>query len=319
MNAATLHTAEAKYLLPGSLREAADMAAEHQDHFRFVAGGTDVLVNRFQGNEASACLIDLGRIPDLQGIARADGHLRIGALETLDRLQGDPLVLAEAPMLAEAARSVGAPLLRKAATLGGNVLCENRCLYYNQSEWWRESVGYCLKCNGDICIATGGRNACFSELVSDTAPALIALDAEIEYADGEAVVRRKLESIYTGDGVAPRNLPPAAIVTALWLPLGRGFTWAFHKLRERQSLEFTSLTTAMTLDSGGRIKVAMAGVDPRPVVVEAAATDDPEAVVRKAIKGARAIDNDMFTRLYRREMIGVYLRESFNTVTAART
>lgn len=318
MNTATLPTAEAKYLLPGSLREAADMAAQHHGHFRFVAGGTDVLVNRFQGNEASTCLIDLGRIPDLHGIARAEGHLRIGALETLERLQGDPLVLAEAPMLAEAARSVGAPLLRKAATLGGNVLCENRCLYYNQSEWWRESVGYCLKCNGDICIATGGRNACFSELVSDTAPALIALDAEIEYADGEAVVRRKLESIYTGDGVAPRNLPPTAIVTALWLPLGRGFTWAFHKLRERQSLEFTSLTTAMTLDSDGRIKVAMAGVDPRPVVVEAAATDDPEAVVRKAIKGARAIDNDMFTRLYRREMIGVYLRESFNTVTAAR-
>jgi len=319
MNTATLPTAEAKYLLPGSLREAADMAAQHQGRFRFVAGGTDVLVNRFQGNETSACLIDLGRIPDLKGIARADGHLRIGALETLERLQGDPLVLAEAPMLAEAARSVGAPLLRKAATIGGNVLCENRCLYYNQSEWWRESVGYCLKCNGDICIATGGRNACFSELVSDTAPALIALDAEIEYADGETVVRRKLESIYTGDGVTPRNLPPAAIVTALWLPLGRGFSWAFHKLRERQSLEFTSLTTAMTLDSGGRIKIAMAGVDPRPVVVEAAATDDPEAVVRKAIKGARAIDNDMFTRLYRREMIGVYLRDSFNTVTAART
>ncbi len=318
MNTATLPTAEAKYLLPGSLREAAGMAAQHNGRFRFVAGGTDVLVNRFQGNEASACLIDLGRIPDLKGIARTDGHLRIGALETLERLQGDPLVLAEAPMLAEAARSVGAPLLRKAATIGGNVLCENRCLYYNQSEWWRESVGYCLKCNGDICIATGGRNACFSELVSDTAPALIALDTEIEYVDGEAVVRKKLEHIYTGDGVAPRNLPPAAIVTALWLPLGRGFSWAFRKLRERQSLEFTSLTTAMTLDSSGRIKVAMAGVDPRPVVVEAAATDDPEAVVRKAIKGARAIDNDMFTRLYRREMIGVYLRESFNTVTAAR-
>lgn len=318
MNAPTLPVAQAKYLLPASLREAADMAAQHPGSFRYVAGGTDVLVNRFQGNEASTCLIDLGRIPELKGIARVDGHLRIGSLETLDRLMKHPLVLADAPMLAEAARSVGAPLLRKTATIGGNVLCENRCLYYNQSEWWRESVGYCLKCNGDICIATGGRNACFSELVSDTAPALIALDAEIEYTDGEAVMRTPLERIYTGDGVAPRNIPPAAIVTALWLPLGRGFTWAFRKLRERQSLEFTSLTTAMTLDSGGRIKIAMAGVDPRPVVVEAAATDDPEALVRKAIKGARAIDNDMFTRLYRREMIGVYLRDSFNTVTAAR-
>ncbi|PIZ05633.1 MAG: 4-hydroxybenzoyl-CoA reductase subunit beta, partial [Flavobacteriales bacterium CG_4_10_14_0_8_um_filter_32_5] len=48
------------------------------------------------------------------------------------------------------ALSVGSPLIRKTATIGGNVLCENRCLYYNQSEWWRESIGYCLKCDGDI-------------------------------------------------------------------------------------------------------------------------------------------------------------------------
>ncbi|MBK8490898.1 MAG: FAD binding domain-containing protein [Saprospirales bacterium] len=211
-------------------------------------------------------------------------------------------------MLIEAALSVGAPLLRKTATLGGNVLCENRCLYYNQSEWWRESVGYCLKCDGDICIATQGKKACFSELVSDTAPALIAMDAEIEVIDLDGARRVKLEDIYTGDGVKPRNLPETAIVTAILLPLDRGFSTSYFKLRQRESLEFTSLTAAIALDKTGKLKIALSGVDPKPVVVVGKKDDDPEGLIKKAIKGARAIDNDMYTRKYRREMIGVYLR-----------
>src|SRR5690606_26840442 len=104
---------------------------------------------------------------------------------------------------------------------------------------------YCLKCSGDICIATQGKNACFSELVSDTAPALIAMDAEIEFIDENGTSRKKLEEIYSGDGVKPRNLSETTIVTALYLPLNRSFKTAFFKLRERESLEFTSLTTAV--------------------------------------------------------------------------
>lgn len=217
-------------------------------------------------------------------------------------------------MLIEAALSVGAPLLRKTATLGGNVLCENRCLYYNQSDWWRESIGYCLKCDGDICIATGGRKACFSELVSDTAPALVAMDAEIEYVDQSGATRKKLEEIYTGDGIKPRNIPDTAIVTALFLPRLRNFKHAFFKLRERESLDFTSLTTAVTLDNAGKLKIAIAGVDPKPVVVEGTPHDDHEILITKALKKSRAIDNNMYSRTYRRDMIGVYLRKSFRQV-----
>jgi len=218
-------------------------------------------------------------------------------------------------MLIEAALSVGSPLIRKTATIGGNVLCENRCLYYNQSEWWRESIGYCLKCDGDICIATGGKNACFSELVSDTAPALIAMDAEIEYVDEKGTHQQPLESIYTGDGVKPRNLSETAIITAILLPLNRGFKTAFFKLRERESLEFTSLTSAVVVDKNGKLKIALSGVDPKPVVIEGKIEDDKDLLIKKAIKAARAVDNDMYSRKYRREMISVYLKRSFEKLT----
>lgn len=304
--------AEKQYLIPVSINEAIVFARQNEGAFKYLAGGTDVMVNRFQGNEESPCLIDISRLEDLKGITKDDKYLRIGALEILEELKHNQDIQTEFPMLIEAALTVGAPLLRKTATIGGNVLCENRCLFYNQSEWWREAVGYCLKCEGDICIATQGKNACFSELVSDTAPALIAMDAEIEIMDIDGVKRIKLEDIYTGDGVTPRNLSETAILTAIFLPLNREFKTDFHKLRERESLEFTSLTSAIAIDANGKLKIALSGVDPKAVVVEGTINDDQATLIKQAVKGSRAVDNDMYSRKYRREMIAVYLKRSFD-------
>jgi len=306
---------EKKYILATTVQEAIEQAIANKGNFKYLAGGTDVMVNRFQGNETASCLIDITKIETLKGITKQGDFLRIGALEILEELKFNSDLKTEFPMLIEAALSVGSPLIRKTATIGGNVLCENRCLYYNQSEWWRESIGYCLKCEGDICIATGGKNACFSELVSDTVPALIAMDAEIEYLDENGKHQQPLESIYTGDGVKPRNLSETAIITAILLPLNRGFKTAFFKLRERESLEFTSLTSAVVVDKNGKLKIALSGVDPKPVVIEGKIEDDKDLLIKKAIKAARAVDNDMYSRKYRREMISVYLKRSFEKLT----
>lgn len=304
-------TAEKKYLMAESVEQAIQLGKENQGSFKFIAGGTDLMVNRYQENESSPCLIDITRISNLKGVSKDGNYLRIGALEELQTLGKHEAIKSEFPMLIDAALKVGSPLIRKTATLGGNVLCENRCLFYNQSEWWRESIGYCLKCEGDICIATKGKNACFSELVSDTAPAIIAMNGLIEYVDEKGMHQVPLESIYTGDGVHPRNLPTLAIVTAILLPIGQQFKWDYHKLRERESLEFTSLSSAVTLSAEGKIKIALAGVDPKAVVVEGQQGDETEELIKKAIKGSRAVDNDMYSRKYRREMISVYLNRSF--------
>ncbi|PIZ05634.1 MAG: hypothetical protein COY57_06220, partial [Flavobacteriales bacterium CG_4_10_14_0_8_um_filter_32_5] len=113
----------------------------------------------------------------------------------------------------------------------------------------------------------------------------------------------------------PRNLSETAIITALFLPLNRGFKTAFFKLRERESLEFTSLTSAVVVDKNGKLKIALSGVDPKPVVIEGKIEDDKDLLIKKAIKAARAVDNDMYSRKYRREMISVYLKRSFEKLT----
>ncbi|RLD28226.1 MAG: hypothetical protein DRI75_07455 [Bacteroidetes bacterium] len=303
--------AEKTYLIPTTINEAIELAKANLGAFKYLAGGTDIMVNRFQGNEDTPCLIDITKINELKGVSKEGDYLRIGALEILEELKFKKEIVEEFPLLIEAALSVGAPLIRKTATIGGNVLCENRCLFYNQSEWWRESAGFCLKCEGDVCIATKGKKVCYSELVSDTAPALIAMDAVIELTDIEKTSRVKLESIYTGDGVTPRNLSETAILTAILLPLNREFKTDFYKLRERESLEFTSLTCAVAVDKNGKLKIALSGVDPKAVVVEGTVNDNKTGVIKKALKGARAIENDMYSRKYRREMISVYINRSF--------
>ncbi len=172
--------AEKKYLQPKTISEALEMAKGFATDFRFLAGGTDILVNKFQGNDSSASLIDITGIEELKIVEQKGNFLHIGSLVTLDELKNHSVLQNNFPVLLEAAHAVGSPLIRKTGTIGGNLLCENRCSFYNQSEWWREAVGYCLKCEGDICIATGGKKNCFSKFVSDTAIALISLDAEIE-------------------------------------------------------------------------------------------------------------------------------------------
>ncbi len=303
--------AQETYLQPTTIHEAIEMAGRQKKEFKYIAGGTDVMVNRFQGNEKAPCLIDLSGIAELTDVEKDDKYLRIGALEKLSDLKKFGEITNEFPMLIEAANSVGSPLIRKSATIGGNVLCENRCLFYNQSEWWRDSIGLCLKCDGDICIATKGKKACFSELVSDTAPALISMDAELELIDNDGERRVKLEDIYTGDGVKPINLDRKAILKAILLPRHHEFKTVFKKLRQRKSLEFTSLTTAVSLNKTGRLKIALAGVDPKAVVVQGTVDSNKSELIKKAVKGARAVDNDMYSRKYRREMITVFLNQSF--------
>lgn len=305
--------AEKTYHQPKSVREAIRLSLEAQEGFRFLAGGTDVLVNKFQGNDGSACLIDITGIEALRSITVEGNLLQIGPLVTLEGIAANEIIRASFSALAEAAKSAATPVLRKTATIGGNLLCENRCSFYNQSKWWREAVGYCLKCDGDICIATGGAKKCFSRFVSDTAPVLIAFDARLLMEDEHGEYEVALEEIYTGDGLKPRNLSATSIVKKILLPLRDKQACVFMKLRPRESMDFTSLTTAVSVSASGDIKIVIGGVDPKPVVISGR-REEQEELIRKAIKKPRIVDNDIYPRLYRKEMIGVFLKRSFDQI-----
>jgi 4-hydroxybenzoyl-CoA reductase subunit beta len=303
--------AEKKYFKTNTVEEAVTIAKANSN-FCFLAGGTDVLVNKFQGTEEATCLIDITGIDELKSVTIEGNFLKIGSLIKLDDLKKHDVIAKNFPALLEAAHQAASPMLRKTATIGGNVLCENRCSFFNQSEFWREAVGYCLKCEGEICIATGGTKACFSKFVSDTAPVLISMDAQLEITDETGTKIIPLESIYTGDGINPRSLSKTAIIKNIILPLNRCFKTAFRKLRPREAVDFTSLTTAVTTNNLGTVKIVLGGVDPKPIVVSGNVNDDKEKLIKEAIKKSRIVDNDYYSRSYRKEMIPVFLKQSFD-------
>jgi len=298
-------------LQPKTVEEALEYASQYENCFKYIAGGTDVLVNRFQGNDISECLIDITGIDELSNVNNSGNYLRIGSLVKLSELKNYDIIKNEFPTLIEAANSVGSPLIRNSATIGGNLLCENRCFYFNQSEWWRHSVGFCLKCEGDICIATGTNKACYSEFVSDTAPVLISMGAQIDVVDKNGTKIMKLEEIYTGDGVKPINLSRTAIIKSILVPLNQRFRSVFKKLRQRESLEFTSLTTTVTVDKDNNLLIAISGVDPKPIVLAGTTENVKVKLIKEALGKCRSVDNDMLSRKYRRDMITMFLTGSF--------
>lgn len=299
------------YVKATSVEHAISLAKENAGSFRYLAGGTDVIVNKFQGNEDADLLIDISGISELQEITTTETHLIIGSLVCLDDLKKEQNISTYFHVLLEAAHSVASPTIRKTATIGGNLLCENRCSYYNQSEWWREAAGRCLKCNGDLCLVTGGTKNCLSKFVSDTAVALISLNAFIEVNEGNVVTLVPLESIYSGDGVNPRILGKTAIIKSIHIPLHEEFRSAYKKLRKRETLDFTSMTTAVSVNKKDKIRIVLGGVHAKPVVVDGSVNDDPDVLISQVISNTRIVDNDTYSRAYRKEMITVFLKRSF--------
>ncbi len=298
-----------QYFRPDKVEDAWELSQSHPDAC-YVAGGTDYWVNNFQGNKSNSIIIDLSEIKALRGIRMQEGNLYIGSQTRLHELSVSPAINAQHPALVKAIKSIATPVIRKSATLGGNLLCENRCTFYNQSEFWRTSVGFCLKCEGDICIATGGKKACYSKIVSDTAAVLISCHASIAFYTREGIQKMPLKELYSGNGLKPVNLPEHAIITGVFIPTSPAFITDFNKLRLRESMDFSSLSTAVTLFESDRLHIVLTSVDPGPVCVEGNWSDRDE-LLAQAVKKARIVDNDVFSRTYRKEMIYVFLHRSF--------
>src|SRR5690606_303743 len=187
---------------PASLDEAIALMAQLGDKARLVAGGTDLVPNMKHGLVEPEHLVSLSRLTELRGIARRGAFLEIGAMTTIQTVADDPLVRREAPALAEAASLVAGPHHRRMGTLGGNVCLDTRCVYYNQTYFWREALGFCLKKDGTQChVVASGKN-CVAAASNDTAPALMALDGTICLAGPEGSREVAANDFYVADGIA---------------------------------------------------------------------------------------------------------------------
>jgi 4-hydroxybenzoyl-CoA reductase subunit beta len=250
-------------LRPSTLGEAARLAAEPQA--RVIAGGTGLIPNLRLGLGTPTTLVSLEALEELRRIEFSETGWRIGAAVSLQVLSEDSKI---PNALREAARSVAAPAHRSAATLGGNLCLDTRCVYYNQSEPWRRSNGYCLKFGGDICHVAPQGKKCRAAYSGDLAPALLALEATIELSGGGF---RPLSSLYSDDGARHLVLQPGEIVAAVHLPPAKGRS-GYAKLRARGSIDFPLAGVAMRISVSSKLisdlRVALTGTNSRPVLIE---------------------------------------------------
>jgi 4-hydroxybenzoyl-CoA reductase subunit beta len=236
---------------------------------RALAGGTDLLPNMRRGLERPQCLVDLGGIAGLHTVDERDGGLVIGSGVTLARLAADARVARALPALAEAALAVAGPGHRSAATLGGNLCQDTRCVYYNQSEWWRQTNGWCLKRGGDVChVAPQGRR-CHAAFSGDVAPALIAARAEVEVATAGGTRRMPLAQLYRDDGAAHLTLAPGEFVVRVHLTAPTpGRRSGYRKARARGSMDFPLAGVAVVLSvragALAELRVALSGTNSNP-------------------------------------------------------
>ena len=240
---------------------------------RVLAGGTDLVANLRDGLLAPSTLVDLGAIEELGGIAYETGGVRIGACVALAQLAADVRIKALYPAIAEAAASVAGPAHRSVATLGGNLCLGTRCVFYNQSEWWRRANRYCLKYRGEVCHVAPQGKSCQAAYSGDLAPALLAFDADVELAGANGSRRIPLADLYVEDGAAHLALRPGEIVAAVHVPAAIAHVSSgYRKARARGAIDFplAGVAAALVLEGGllRSLRIALTGTNSRPFVLD---------------------------------------------------
>src|SRR3982074_2583425 len=171
---------EFELVRPTTLDDAVNARARHPGG-RLLGGGTDLVVNIRRGIVAPDVLIDVNHVAELRTLRADANEIEIGASVTLTELSVHPDVIAHYPVVAQAAACIAGPTHRNMGTVGGNLCLDTRCLFYNQSEWWRSANNHCLKTTGDVChVAPKSRGVCFATFSGDLAPALLTLNAEVD-------------------------------------------------------------------------------------------------------------------------------------------
>jgi 4-hydroxybenzoyl-CoA reductase subunit beta len=257
---------------PQSLAEAATLLAA-EPAARLMGGGTDLVPNLRRGLDSPAVLIDLGAVQGFDTLDAGDAALVLGAGVTLATLASDERIAGRWQAVAEAARSAAGPGHRTVATLGGNLCLDTRCIFYNQSEWWRAANGYCLKRGGQTCHVAPQGDRCHATFSGDVAPALIALDAEVDLLSSRGTRRIALADAYRDDGAAHLALQRDEVLARVVVPApAPGAASGYRKARVRGAMDFPLAGVACALrmdgDSIAALRVALTGTNPHPLLLD---------------------------------------------------
>jgi 4-hydroxybenzoyl-CoA reductase subunit beta len=206
-------------------------------------------------------------------------------------------------------------------TVGGNLCVDTRCNYYNQTYWWRQAIGFCLKKDGDTCWVAPGSARCWAVSSSDTAPVLLALEARVRLAGprGERVI--PVQQLYQDDGMAYLGKQPDEILTDILLPPAAGLRVRYYKLRRREAFDFPILSVAVALrlaDNGActAARIVLGAVASAPLLATDAAAvlvghpltpEVIDAAAAAAFKPAKPLDNTDLLLSYRKKMVRVHV------------
>jgi 4-hydroxybenzoyl-CoA reductase subunit beta len=308
---------------PTTVDETVRLARDLAGRFDYLAGGTDLLPNYKMHLNLKPHLVAL------DGVAELASHSvdRLGAMSRLADLERDRELARAWPALADAVGEVATPLVRASGTVGGNLLVETRCFFFNQSYFWRASLGFCLKADGDRCHVVPQKEVCYATFSGDLAPALLVADAEVEIAGPDGRRAMPLERLYdlAGDGIRRVTLAPGELVVAVRLPArARGRRGRYLKLRVRPAYDFPELGVAVAgrWSGDGRVdelRLAVGGAEPHPRrfdeltdpwVGRRMGDDDRRALGEEVARRVRPVHNTFLAPDYRKKMVAVYVRRA---------
>jgi len=290
---------------PTSVSEATGLLNQFGAKAKVVAGGSDLLGGvmkdwvQGKGMPYPEQIIDLTTIPELTGIkAGADGY-HIGANTTLTEMIEHPELAAKVPVLTHSALSVASPLIRNFGTVGGNINQRPRCWFFRGENF------ACYKKGGDFCYAVTGDNRyhaiiggelCYIVHPSDTATALLALDATATVAGPGGTRTVKFDDYFHGpreDVLTETVIKANEVMTEVFVPApAAGTKMAWNKLKDRQVYDFAlvSVAAVFTLDGGnwkdGRI--TLGGVSPVPYRATAVENALKGKDIKSSVKAAAA-------------------------------
>jgi 4-hydroxybenzoyl-CoA reductase subunit beta len=319
-----------QYYAPRSVREAVAIRADSGPESAYVAGGTDLYPNMKRRQQTPKLVIGLSRIAPLRRMRFAPEGVSIGSAVLLSAVENDQRIRRDYPGLARAVEAISTPPLRNMGTLGGNLLLDTRCNYYDQNYEWRKAIDFCLKKDGDVCWVAPGSPVCLAVQSADSVPILIALKARAILVSGSGQREVSVEDLYRNDGIAYLKKRPEELLSEILLDPPRGWRGSYRKLRRRGAFDFPVLCVgAAVRREGDRVaeaRLVLGGVASAPVRLKRAEEIlvgrplDPAAIAEAAEAAAgpsRPMDNTDFSFLWRKAMTRKFVQAALQDLETA--
>lgn len=309
-----------EYRVPQSIAEAVKIVAAAGPEGQFVAGGTDLYPNMKRRQQMPRTVISVMRVPELNQITGdAQSGIRIGASVTLTDIVEHPLINRDYPVVAQAARTISTPILRNMGTIGGNLLLDTRCNYYDQNYEWRKGINFCLKKDGDVCWVAPGSSKCWAVQSSDLVPVMVAIGAKFRLAStlGERIIHAA--GFYNDDGIDYLKKRRDELLVDIQLPPVNGWRASYQKLRRRGAFDFPVLGVAAWISTDNSVvkdaRIILGGIAPSPMAVDEASAaligqpfdeERMQAAAEATYVRARPLDNTDFVMNWRKQMTRQY-------------